>query len=133
MQIKDKHRLKTLDFIRQRYIDQKSCKICRSKSFTGHGVNVLPDEQDFKDLRKLVNASDQIIEQCLNEFFGLRYLSSGGYCGNIRLTETGEAFYQKLLERFENRKRDIRSAIVAIVTTIITSPFVVWLIDWLKK
>lgn len=133
MQLKDKHRLKILDFIRQRYINQKSCKICRNKYFTGHEVKVSSEEQDFKDLRKHVNVPDQIIEQCLNEFFCLRYLSWGGYLGNIRLTETGETFYQKLQERSENRKRDIRSAVVALITTIIASPLMAWLIDWLKK
>jgi len=99
----------------------------------GHGVNVSANEKDFQDLKKQVKASDQIIEQCLNEFFSLHYLSWGGYLGNIKLTETGEIFYQKLQERSENRKRDIRSAIVAIITTIITSPLVIWLIDLLNK
>ena len=133
MQLKDKHRLKILGFIRQRYIDQKSCKICRSKSFMGHGVNVSANEKDFQDLRKQVKVSDQIIEQCLNESFGLRYLHAGGIVADVRLTDAGETFYQKLLERSENRKRDIRSAVVALITTIIASPLMAWLIDWLKK
>ena len=132
MKLKDEDKLKVLNFIRDCYINQKSCKIYKHKAVVGHTVEVLTDENDYKELQKKVKLSAQMIEQCLNEFCRFGYLAKD-MTGCLRLTEKGESFYQTLHERSEINKRDIRSAVIAFVTTVITSPFMIWLIDWLKK